>query len=31
MKSILLIGDSISLGYTPYLKEELKSNIICVE
>ncbi|APF28757.1 GDSL-like Lipase/Acylhydrolase family protein [Clostridium sporogenes] len=25
MKSILLIGDSISLGYTPYLKEELKS------
>ncbi|APF27278.1 GDSL-like Lipase/Acylhydrolase family protein [Clostridium sporogenes] len=25
MKIILLIGDSISLGYTPYLKEEIKS------
>ncbi|HDK7157802.1 TPA: SGNH/GDSL hydrolase family protein [Clostridium botulinum] len=25
MKSILLIGDSISLGYTNYLKKELKS------
>ena len=28
LPTVLVIGDSISLGYTPYLKEELKGNAV---